>query len=223
MQQNTQIDPKRYSRYYTYVKPIISDPVVTGYFGLVASVLLCAFFIIFAVSPTISTILGLTKKIDEQKQLIKSMDAKISSLITAQENYSQIEPFINLLYLALPKSALPQDIINGVVPSASISAVSVSSLQISAAQLAGQEPKSAQNIPAEGKNTEDISVDVPKTLFSVGTTGIAANLRQFASRLQNLSRIITLSEMSIVRNELSEGSSQNTLSSDIKGAVYYLK
>ncbi len=35
---------KRYSRYYIYIEPIVSDPLIRGYFSLVASILLIAFF-----------------------------------------------------------------------------------------------------------------------------------------------------------------------------------
>jgi Tfp pilus assembly protein PilO len=110
--------PKRYQRYYTYLEPVIADPLVRGYFSLVASFLLVAFFLFFALSPTINTILALQKKITEQKKIIASLETKISNLTAAQENYRQVESLIPLLLIALPDNPSPQTVVGSVTSSA---------------------------------------------------------------------------------------------------------
>ena len=79
---------KRFSRYYTYVEPVIRDPIVKGYFTIIASLFLISFFMFFALSPTATTIVGLFRRVEDQKQTLAAMDKKISDSIVAQNNYA---------------------------------------------------------------------------------------------------------------------------------------
>ena len=127
MTENTDsnIVSRRNRRYYTYIEPVTTDPIVRGYFTLVASMLLVAFFIIFALSPTFSTIVGLNRKIEDQKKVIVDLDSKISSLIKAQETYSQVESQIPILMIAVPQKPSPDEVLLDVVKTATASGVTV--------------------------------------------------------------------------------------------------
>lgn len=89
-------------RYYRYIEPVVRDPLIRGYFEIVATILLVAFFVMFAIRPTLKTIAGLLRTIDDLKQVEQALDAKINSLVQAQANYSRIKPKLPLLDKALP-------------------------------------------------------------------------------------------------------------------------
>src|SRR5574340_639843 len=116
---------RRYSRYYIYLEPVVSDPLIRGYFSFVASLFLIAFLLVFALSPTVNTMLALQKKIGEQRRILAALEQKIGALVTAQQNYSQIESNLPVLLRALPKSPDPQVIAEGVTQLASASGVTV--------------------------------------------------------------------------------------------------
>lgn len=122
---------RRYRRYYTYIEPVVADPLVRGYFTLVASIFLIAFFLLAALSPTFSTILGLVKKIDDQKKTIAMMDAKINSLVMAQENYALVEPKLSLLDKAIPVASQPDEIFKDFYRVASASGLVMGPVSIS--------------------------------------------------------------------------------------------
>lgn len=217
---------RKYSRYYTYIEPIISDPIISGYFTLVASMLLTAFFIIFALSPTFSTIVGLFRKIEDQNKLVTKMDAKISNLILAQENYTQTEPLLPLLDIGLPYKPAPENIILGLIESASQSGVSIKTMQIGDAFLTGIAPPQKKEEPPIEMNRSQVGyiseLKIPLTEFTVGVSGNKEDIRRFAGRIQNLSRITSLSVISIGADIFTIEPDPNKLSANISGVTYFL-
>lgn len=214
---------RRYSKYYTYIEPIIADPVIRGYFTLVASLLLTAFFILFALSPTFSTIVGLVRKIDDQKKVLAALDSKINNLILAQENYAQIESDLPLLEAALPVKPVPETILLGVLDSASGSAVAITSFQIGDVYLSGVNPteKALVAPPSKGvKQTLVSSAGLPTVNFTVSAKGTKENIRQFVGKLESMPRLITLSVISIGKESSSNDSTNNYIA-DIAGNAFY--
>ena len=219
----TRID-KRYSKYYTYIEPIIFDPVIAGYFTLVATLVLTAFFIIFALSPTFSTIVGLMRKIDDQKKLISQMDSKINSLIIAQENYSQMEEYLPLIENAIPKKPLPETLITDTLSTSSSSGVVIKSFRIGRVDLFGTKllssgPESSQ--PTSVNNKAINALEIPIVDFKISISGNESSVRQFAEKLQNLPRIISLTTISIGADSTGGQTDPDGLSADIAGVAYY--
>ena len=190
---------QRYQRYYAYLSPITSDPIIRGYFSLVASILLIAFFLVFALSPTFNTIVALQKKISDQKAIISALDAKIAALITAQDTFSKIENKVPLVYLALPDKPTPQGIAADVLSSASSLGLTVLSLQFQAIPLS--------------KNTETkiiISNGLPTVSFSTSVIGSQEKIRNFIGDLEKRLRYLRLKNFTV-----------NLGSADITGLGYY--
>ncbi len=201
-------NPKRYSRYYTYIEPIVTDPVIRGYFGLIASIFLVAFFIIFALSPTFTTILGLIRKIDDQKKTITAMDNKINNLILAQENYSQVEPSLPLLSSALPEKPAPETVLDDIVKTASTSAVSINTLQFNLINYSGKSASSATPMSKLGLQTVE---------FTLQLAGSENQVHSFLNRLEHLPRLISISAISLQTQDKTAA-----LAADVPGMGYYV-
>lgn len=194
---------RRYSRYYVYIEPVVTDPLIRGYFSLVASIMLVAFFLIFALSPTINTILVLTKKINEQRSTIKILDQKIADLVTAQANYTQIESSLPILYTAVPTSPTPQTIISAANSSASASGIPLEGLQFR------DLPLSADAIAA---NQVQVVVN-----FTLSTSGSPDKIHNFLKRLENSSRLIHVTNLVI---SMGSGLAGNLV--NVSAVGYYL-
>ena len=205
--------PARYERYYTYIEPVMVDPIIRGYFSLVASFILVAFFVIFALSPTVNTILSLNKKISDQKITITALDAKIAALISAQQNYSQVENFLPLVDTALPKKPMVQTAVNAIFETASTSAVTVSGLQFKTFTLFGGAPPTTQT-------TTDLADMVPQGLlalpFSLSFHGSANAPQSYLEKLQNSLRYIRFQSLSVSRQK-----DNLTTNIDAAGFTYY--
>lgn len=199
--------PQRYQRYYTYLEPVLADPLVRGYFGLVASFLLVAFFLIFALSPTIDTILTLRKKIADQKTTIAALDTKINNLISARQNYSQVENLIPVLEIALPPGPSPQTAISGMVSAASSSATVIDGISFGSATMIGD---IAAVPPAD---TTLVPAKVSVLPFSLSVNGSREAVLAYFQKLENSLRYIrflTLSFSSGVKTTV-----------DASGLTYY--
>lgn len=191
---NPYIEPnfyRQFRRYYTYIEPVVSDPIVRSYFSIVASLILTALFLIFALSPTLTTILGLVKKIDDQKKTISQMDQKINDLITAQDSYSSFQPRLGDLLYALPENSTPESTIDSVYTAASASAVAVNALQFGDIPIS-----SVSGTAASSKNKDGASSDVRMLDFSLVVSGTAENIENFLTKLEEMPRIIKITNLS---------------------------
>lgn len=202
---------RRYRRYYTYVEPIVTDPLVRGYFTLVASIFLVAFFLIAALSPTVTTILGLVKKIDDQKKIITAMDLKINNLVLAQENYSQIENQLPLLYAAIPTNPDPAEVLTEVVTAASTSGTTVKGVQFGEISLSGDETPIG-----DPTRKEFLDLGIPTVKFSLTAGGNRTQIQSYLERLENQPRILRLKIVS-----MSVDTKSGQIAADISGLAYY--
>lgn len=197
---------ERYQRYSTYLTPIVSDPLIRSYFGLVASILLIAFFLFFALSPTFNTILGLQKKIQDDQTIDAALQQKISDIIHAQDVYSQIQPQLNLLDQAMPDKPFPQGLIADILNSASSSGVVLSSLQFQSVPLTADAV--VKNPSVNG---------VPAVTFSVSIAGSNDQIRQFLGNLESRLRYIRIQNITV-----NFGTKVGSVTADITGTGFYI-
>lgn len=169
-----------YQKYFAFIQPVVNDPLLRVYFSLALSLFLITFLVIFALSPTVNTVLGLRKKIMDEEVIIAALDAKINALVAAGENYNQQATPLALLNQALPDKPYPDGLIANVLGTATVSGVTVSSLQFKPVALTG-----------------DDNTDVN---FSLSVAGSQIQLRDFLVKLENSLRYIRLGKMVVVFN-----------------------
>lgn len=145
---------------------------------LILSISTLIVFALFALRPTILTIIELVKQIQAKEELIAVMDGKIENLSRAQSNYFSYQDGIQSLSQAIPTGAMPDDLVyqlQGVI------------LQ----NTATLDTTSAQNVQILGEN----SGFVPITEEAPGTgnyTVIADASANYASLEQIVEDILRL-------------------------------
>lgn len=80
----------RYSRYFTYIKPIINNRQVKTYSSFVFSLITVTFFAVFAIKPTINTIISLRNSIQDQNEILNQLNQKTENLSLGKKNYESI-------------------------------------------------------------------------------------------------------------------------------------
>lgn len=189
---------QQYRRYSAYTQPIFADPVLRSYFSLIASLLLIAFLVIFALSPTVNIILGLRKKIDDQNRTLKALDAKVTALVSAQDTYARLESQLPLLDRAMPFEPVAQDVVVDLHKTASVAGVSVSGLQFGPVYLS----------PRPNDST---------IVFSTAAVSSETKIRFFLGDLEDQLRYIRLKNLSLGWNAKQPG----TISANISGTAFY--
>lgn len=200
------INPK-YSRYYTYIKPIAENKVVrsiTPYiFGLITIMIL----IIFAIRPTVSTIINLQKNITDNKQVLQKLEEKAQNLIEGKKNYENLPPDIKLkINNFIPTKPSITSIISDLEDS-SKSQASASALQI--------QPLTLIDYKAQENN---------KTKFSLGEVNFSYNVSgSFINLLKTLQNINSQSRLIQIDNAIINKQPSNPTVLSITGKAYYLK
>ncbi|KUK79487.1 MAG: hypothetical protein XD95_0356 [Microgenomates bacterium 39_7] len=77
-------------------------PVTKVSLELFFSLFAIIFFTVFAIKPTLETIAGLVKEIEDKEQLNEQLQRKVVSLATAQEEYQRLSSKIHFLDQAIP-------------------------------------------------------------------------------------------------------------------------
>lgn len=83
---------------------IYKKPAAQVSMALILTIFAIIFFGIFAIRPTLATIVELNKRIDDQKIVVEKLEKKATALATAQSEYLLIEEKIPLIDAAIPKT-----------------------------------------------------------------------------------------------------------------------
>lgn len=128
----------QYSRYYTYIKPILKNKIVRTYSSLIFSLITVTIFSLFAIKPTLSTIISLQKSIIEQQQVLDKITTKVEGLSQGRKNYEAIDQKakVNLISL-MPNSTQLPNLIDTISSLAINYQASISGVQIQPIDLEG--------------------------------------------------------------------------------------
>lgn len=194
----------RYARYFTYIPPVLRAPIIKTYGSLILSIIAVTIFILFAIKPTIETILVLQKNLDNSKQVLQQIIKKSQDLSQARQNYQNLDSGVKqkiettiptMPNLKTVTAILEQNALNN---QASISALQVSPLTVASATQSAKELSEIQFI------------------FSV--EGTYANLLNVLSGIQNSSRLISITNLS-----LNKSPDNSNILMQVTGKAFFLK
>jgi hypothetical protein len=77
----------KFSRYYTYVKPLTRNKFVRSYATTIFNMIAISIFAFYAIRPTVVTILALHKSLSEQKTILENVVSKRNSLAQGKANF----------------------------------------------------------------------------------------------------------------------------------------
>src|SRR3989338_10038768 len=86
-------------------KPFIADKKKNTYLTAILSLLTMSFFGVFAIKPTITTAVSLTRDIGDLQALNEQYEQKITTIIKGQSEYEKIRDDIPLINMTLPTTS----------------------------------------------------------------------------------------------------------------------
>lgn len=196
----------QYSRYYTYIKPILKNKYIKTYSGAIFSIITITIFSLFAIKPTVSTIVSLQKSIEEQNQLLEKIDQKTSSLTETKKNFDQLptETKNNLESLIPSYTSLPE-LIKSISSIIDTHQATSSGLQI-------------EQIYLEGPGDKPIKKPITKEIaFLVNIQGTYPQLVSILEKLSKGDRLIKIGTANF--NKTEDGS----ITLSVSGKAYYFK
>ena len=173
---NWQIEFHRYRRYFVDIGQFYRQKKVRVYTEIVLSILTTAFFLFFAIKPTLVTITGLIREIKDKKLVSQKLEEKINNLNAAQQEYSNVQNDLYLVDQTLPKDSQIFLLMKQLEVLAFKTGVSLETLQYSPVNLKG-----------ETEEKKPSTVD-----FKIVLGGSYENLKRFLGSLIKLRRVILL-------------------------------
>lgn len=125
-----------YSRYYTFVKPLLRNKYVQSYSSITFSLVLIIVFVIFAIKPTLVTIIALQRSIDQQTQVLQELKDKGVDLSRGKDNYLSLDRDLrNTMENLIPNTTDVTGIISSLNNLSLASQASVSGIQVQPTEL----------------------------------------------------------------------------------------
>ncbi len=190
-----------WQRYYSVLEPWLKKPQVRAYTFLILSIFTSAFFLFFAVRPTINTIINLRRQIADSENVDRQLTQKINALSQIQAQYEVIKTDLPLLSQVLPARADVSGLVQEMEKVALNNQVALSAMQFGEANLVGEGlTKSDQNaIPVA---------------FQITTAGDYARLLALLQSLNTSARLVSVDSINISAGTAS-------LSATIRLKAYY--
>lgn len=145
-------------------------------------------FSIFAIRPTLVTIAGLNKEIQQKKKTVAILDTKIDSLVTAQTIFEQNKISIELLNFAIPPGPYPQLFIRQLEGVAQKDNVILSSLNIDDVPIKGSTSQDVKRVKKDEEQTYDLTSSHMPVVISA--SGSYDSILSFIADVEKLRRII---------------------------------
>lgn len=190
---------KDYFRYKDFFLNILGQyktkPNFKKYLELILSMVTIALFAMFAIRPTILTIIELNKEINEKQETVLKLTQKIKDLQTGNNTLQRESQRLQIIDEAVPNTAVPEIIVKQIESLANSSQLKVMSFSISNTVLIGSTDISSSS--QEGKSLPDNARQLP---FTVSVTGKYEDLYNFVDKLQNLRRPIQIDSFAINSN-----------------------
>lgn len=196
----------QYSRYYTYIKPFLRNKYVRTYSGAIFSMITITFFSVFALRPTISTIISLQKSIDGQNQTLGEIKKKSDQLTLAKQNYQDLSEQTrqNINSLVPDSTSLPE-LLNSLSNLIILYQASSSGIQVEAVALENYSNKLTKK-PA-----------LSEVGFSVNIQGNYEKLSAILDKMTKLNRLI------LIKSANFNKPGEESLILSVSGKAYYLK
>ncbi len=194
-----------YSRYFTYIKPLIKLPIIKNYGPTIFTLLTITILIYFAIRPTVATILVLQKKLADENEVLQKVTQKANDLSQGKKNYDNLNQTIkDKISTAIPDTINLKTIIQNLEQTAIARQASISALQI-------------QPIIINTKNETQTGV-LTDISFTFNIEGDYKNLLAILQDLKNSSRLISFDSLSI-----SQVSDTKGVVMSMSGKAYYIK
>ncbi len=187
---------------YLEMLPDFKEKKNQQYTTLVMTLVALSLFGLFAIGPTIQTIVQLQKQLEDSTFVNDKLGEKIKNLGILGDSYTLIQNDIPLVLEAIPQTPTTSTLVGQIQALSGINNISINKLQIFQVDLT---------------KTEEGKLGYSSFIFSIDGKGSYKNIFTFVSTLTNFQRIVTIDSLTITSGSQDQG--QSTF--NIRGLTYY--
>ena len=188
-----------YEKYYKELLPYVQEERSKRYLFLILTFGASIFFLLFAISPTISTIANLKKQITDNKFVEQKLSQKISNLSALSQSYNQISPDLPTVMNAIPQKPEAPTLTAQIQSVAGNSNVTLTNIQISSLDFNNQ-----------------VATISSAVNFNATATGKYEDLQTFLNNIVDVQRLILINYINI-----SGSGNADSSQLQIRGTAFY--
>ena len=161
--------------------------------ALILTIFAIIFFGIFAIRPTLATIVELNKRIDDQKIVVEKLEKKATALATAQSEYLLIEEKIPLIDAAIPKTQSLDTLLTQIEGIAATLNAPIDSIQVDEISF-----------PEELVDEKDVGIvlDLP---LNITISSTFMDIKEFMVLLSKIKRLVSVESISFSSETVEDG------------------
>jgi Tfp pilus assembly protein PilO len=161
-----------------------------------------AFFGIFAINPTLTTIIELQKQVKDSEFVFEQLNAKVGSLSQLQQHYAQINSDLPMIYEAIPQNIDAALLAGQIEALAKQNKVTLTDLRVPQVELSGKDSKDTQG---------------SSFTFALEADGSYQQLSTFANDIAHFNRLVTIESLTLQKP------SGNNLVLQLQARAYFKK
>lgn len=211
------LDKNVYAAYYEKAKILYQQPMMSASIELILSVFVVALMMMFAIRPTIATVVELQKKITDLQAVDEKLTSKINSLGTASQTLSTYADKLFLYEKAVPSGHDLDGFSKRVELLAQESGAKISNLTFSSVPLLGNKINLGKT-GGDGQPIEPGGIVTVEMTYAV--LGGSEQLLTFLQSLERLDRVVYVQDVSIQKQEVKE-KAIGVLKLTGKALIYY--
>lgn len=207
-------DYYRYKEFFLNILSVYnSKPNLKIYLELILSIVTIIIFSIFAIKPTVLTIVELSKEIESKTATIAELNQKISNLQKASNLLQTNSEKLQYLDQAIPNSSSPETLIKQFEKIALSSNVQIVGMSSSDMVMKGVPPAKQKSA-----DVSNVFGDISELPFSITVSGEYQNLSSYLKSIEYLRRPIKIDSIIVNANTTENGKIISLL---ISGRVPY--
>lgn len=211
--------------YYQKINLLVKSKRAGAYTMAILSIFAVSFFGMFAIRPTLTTIVELTKQIEDGKKVNESLQKKIDSLVVAQEEYQLIKDFIPAINQSLPNEPSIIEALQSIETLALEKQASIDGLQIQTIEFVMKNENQSTDQNPTNQNSQDsiinsTSIEPTSIDMTLVLSGDYSQLYSFLDKLLKIRRLVTAYNLQLAP---SIGAQEGILKLNLSLNTYYLK
>lgn len=215
MAQGWKKDYSRYKGFFLNIWTLYnSKPSLKIYLELMLTLGTITVFALFAIKPTILTIIDLNNEIKSKENTIQKLDQKLASLKTASSLLQTESSNLSFINQSVPSSADVEIAIGQIEKLASLNSITLTNVSVTNVILKGTLDKTKKS-----GDLEALSNDAGELPVSFSASGSFLNLFQFLQSIENLRRPIKID--AIIFNSSSNAEDNKVITLTISGRMPY--
>lgn len=193
---------QRYRKVFLNVYQVYNQkPDTKAFLELLLTISILIFFGLFALRPTILTIVDLFNQIEQKREVNTKLETKIQNLTIAQRIVDEQFENIILLETAIPDSALPDGFVRQIEGLSQTNSTQILGISTSDVLLSGIEEKQKRS----SKELKPLPEGAKELPFTISITGNYESLKSFLSGIEQMRRPPKIDNVTINTSETESG------------------